>query len=140
MRIVPGLRWILTLFVAVLMPLELGHCALIQWQTSPVAIEVGHHDDGDHDCCDESESAPTPTDPTDACCCDHVQLLAGTPPAPVSVEAPPSGPMVFAVVPMATAMVHAQDAFVRLEPDARSGSPPDPSAAPQSPRGPPTSA
>ncbi len=137
MRVLPGLRWMLTLFVAVLMPLELGHCAFMQWQAPPVAIASEHPDGGDG-CC--SESAPTPTDPTDACCCDHVQILAGTPPAPVSVEAPPASALIFAVVPMAATMVHAQDAFFRLEPDARSGSPPDPSAAPQSPRGPPHSA
>lgn len=140
MKVLLGLRVILTLFVAVLLPLEQVHCALMPSQASAVAIESEHHADGDHDCCPESAPTPEPAFPTDPCCCDHIQLPAATAPASVSVDAPTSVPMPLAVVPMAAAAVNAQGAFVRFEPDARSGSPRDPSTAPQSPRGPPYSA
>lgn len=46
MKFLLGLRAVLTLFVAVLMPLELGHCALMPLQASTVAVE-SDHDDGD---------------------------------------------------------------------------------------------
>ena len=139
MKVSLGLRVILTLFVAVLMPLELSHCAFMPLQAAAVAIDSGHHADGDDDCCPESSPSHEPTAPTDPCCC-HIQLPAATAPASVSVAAPTSFSTLLAVVPMVAAAAHAQGAFARLEPDARSGSPPDPSTAPQSPRSPPYSA
>ncbi len=140
MKILLGLRAILTLFFAVLMPLELGHCALMPLKASAIAIESEHHDDGDHDCCPESAPSPKPIPPTDPCCCAFVPLSAATAPTSVSVNAPTSDPAPHALVPMVAAPVNAQGAFGRLEPDAHSGSPPDPSTFPQSPRGPPYSA
>lgn len=140
MKFLPGVRIILTLSVAVLMPLGLGHCALMPLQPSVVAVESDHHDDGDQDCCPESAPSPKPTSPTDPCCCAFVPLQAATAPALVSIEAPTSVLMSLAVVSMVAGAVNSQSAFVRLEPDARSGSPPDPSTAPQSPRSPPHSA
>jgi hypothetical protein len=140
MKVLLGLRVMLSLFVAALVPLALGHCALMPLQASAVAIESEHHADGDHDCCPESAPSQEPTSPTDPCCCSHIQLPAATAPASVSVDAPTSVPMPLALAPMVAAAVHAQSAFARLEPDARSGSPPDPSTAPQTPRSPPYSA
>jgi hypothetical protein len=140
MKVLLGLRVILTLSVAALVPLALGHCALMPLQASAAAIESGHHDDGDDDCCSESAPSHEPTSPTDACCCGHIHLSAATTPATVSVDTPTSVAMPLAVVPMFAAAVHGRNAFVRLEPDARSDSPPDPSTAPQSPRSPPYSA
>lgn len=140
MKVLLGLRVILTLFVAVLMPLELGHCAFMPSQASAVAIESDHHDDGDDHCCPESAPSHQPTSPTDPCCCGNIHLPVATSPASVSVDAPTSAPTPLAVVPMVAAAAHAHSAFARLEPDARSGSPPDPSTAPQSPRSPPYSA
>ena len=140
MKILPGLRVILTLFVAVLMALELGHCALMPFQASAVAIESAHHEDGDHDCCTESAPSPIPTSPTDPCCCTSLQLLVATAPASISIGAPTSDRAPLALASMVAATRGAQTAFIWLVPDARSGSPPDPSTAPQSPRGPPYSA
>ena len=140
MKVLPGLRVILSLFVAVLMPLELGHCAMMPLLVSAASIESDHHDDGDHDCCPESAPSPEPTSPMDPCCCASIPLPAATAPASIGVDAPTSVRTPFAVLPMVAAAVHAGSALVRLEPDARSGSPPGPSAAPQSPRSPPYSA
>jgi len=134
-----GLRVILALIVAVLMPLELGHCALMSLQASAIAIESDHHD-GDHDCCPESTPSHQPTSPSDPCCCGNIHLPVATSPASVSVDVLTSAPASLAVVAMIAATTSAQSVFVRLEPDARSGSPPDPSTAPQSPRSPPYSA
>jgi hypothetical protein len=143
MKAVRGLRTTMALFVAVLMPLELGHCALMPlqaWaQASAVTIESQHHDDGD-DCCPESATSPEPTSPADPCCCAFVQLPAATTPASVSVAAPESVPAPLAVAPIVAAAFGAQNALVRLAPDERSASPPDPSTASQSPRSPPYSA
>lgn len=135
-----GLRVILTLFVAALLPLELGHCALMPLHGSAVAIESEHHDDGDHDCCPESTPSQGPTSPTHPCCCALVPLPAATTTGSVSVDGPTSGSAPLAVVAMVASAVDTRSASVRLQPDARSGSPPDPSAAPQSPRSPPFSA
>jgi hypothetical protein len=140
MKAALGLRVAVALFVTALMPLELGHCALMPLQASAVAIESEHHNGGDHDCCPESAPSQEPTSSTDPCCCGHIQLPEATAPDSVSVDAPTSVPMPLAVVPMVAAAVHAQSAFALLEPDTRSGSPPDPSTAPQSPRSPPYSA
>jgi hypothetical protein len=140
MKVLLGLRVILTLSVAALVPLALGHCALMPLQASAAAIESGHHDDGDDDCCSESAPSHEPTSPTDACCCGHIHPTAATTPASVSVDTPTSVAMPLPIAPMVAAAVHARSAFVRLEPDARSETPPDPSAAPQSPRSPPYSA
>jgi len=140
MKVLLGLRVILTLFVAALIPLTLGHCALMPLQASAAAIESGHHDDGDDDCCPEPAPSHEPASPADPCCCGQIHLPAATTPASVSVDTPTSVPTPLAVASMVAAAVHARNAFVRLEPDARSESPPDPSTAPQSPRGPPYSA
>ena len=140
MKVLFGLRMILTLFVAVLMPLELGHCAFMSLQPSAAVIEPDHHTDGDDDCCSESSPSHGPAVPTDPCCCGHIQLPPATAPGLVSLAAPTTFSNSLAVAPMVAAAVHAQGALARLEPDARSGSPPDPSTAPQSPRSPPYSA
>lgn len=135
-----GLRVVLALFVAVLMPLELGHCALMPLQPAAVAAVADHHDDGDHDCCPESGPTHRATSPSDDCCCGNIHLPVATSPVSISIDAPASAPASFAVVATTIATANAQCVFVRLEPDARSASPPDPSTAPQSPRSPPYSA
>ena len=140
MKILLGLRVILALFVAVLMPLKLGHCALMPLQASAVAIDPDHHDDGDHDCCPESTPSHQPTSPSDASCCGNIHLPVATSPPSVSIDAPTSAPASFALMAMIAATADTQSGIVRLEPDARSGSPPDPSTSPQSPRSPPYSA
>ena len=140
MKAVLELRVAVALFVTALMPLELARCALMPPQASAVAIESEHHEDGDHDGCHESAPSPGPTIPTDPCCCAFVPLPAATAPPSVSVDAPTSVPTPIADVQMVAAAVNTDGAFVRLEPDPRSGSPPDPSTDPQSPRSPPYSA
>lgn len=138
MKLLLRLRVVLTLFAAVLMPLELGHCALMPLQAAAVASESGHDADGDHDCCPESTPSPGPTSPTDACCCGQFQLPAVAAPVAVSVGAPTSVATPFALVPTMATTTQAQGTFTLLEPGARTGSPPDPSTSPQSPRGPPS--
>jgi len=133
-----GLRVIPTLFVALLLPLELSHCALMPLGSFAAAIEPGH--DRDRDCCAESAPAHELPSPTEPCCCGNIQISDATIVASISVDAPNSTPRPFAVVAMTVPAVNVSSVFVRLEPDARSGSPPDPSTAPQSPRSPPYSA
>lgn len=137
MKLLLGLRVILTLLVAVLMPLELGHCAFMPLQAAAVTAAADHHDDGDRDCCPESGPTQKPTSPSDGCCCGNIQLPVATSPGSVSIDAPVSAATSFAVVATSVATASAPSAFVRLEPDARSASPPDPSTASQSPRSPP---
>ena len=138
MKFMVGLRVMLTLLVAVLLSLGQAHCALMA-HTAPIAVQADRHDDGDHGCCPESAPSPGPTSPADPCCCDSFHLPAVTAPALVWVDAPVSAPAPLAIMSAVAASLGAQTAFVRLEPEARSGSPPDPSTAPQSPRGPPHS-
>jgi hypothetical protein len=140
MTILLRLRVIVALLVAVLMPLEIGHCALMPWQASAIVIGTDHQTDDDHDCCPESAPSQEAPTPTESCCCGNIQLSAATATALVTVDAPTSTPRPFAVVAMTAAADGVQSILVRLEPDARSGSPPDPSTAPQSPRSPPYSA
>ena len=140
MKVLLGIRVLLTLFVAALMPLELAHCALMPWQVRTVAIESVHHDDGDHDCCPDAAPSSNPRPAPDPCCCDRFLLPAATAPALVSVAAPTSVVVPLALAPTSASAVDAPCSFVRLKPDARSGSPPDPSTAAQSPRSPPHSA
>jgi hypothetical protein len=140
MKTLLGLRVILTLFVAVLMPLELSHCAFMPLQAAAAEAVADHHEDGDHDCCPEPGATHQPASPSDACCCGNIQLPAATAPVSVSVDAPTSAPTLFVVPAMVAATANDPSVFVRLEPDARLGSPPDPSTAPQSPRSPPYSA
>jgi len=140
MKILLGLRVLLTLFAAVLMPLELSHCAFMPLQAAAIGAVADHQDDGDHDCCPESGRSHQPTSSPDDCCCGNIHLPVATSPTSVSIGAPASAPASFAVAAMSVATANAQSVFVRLEPDARSASPPDPSTAPQSPRSPPYSA
>ncbi len=142
MKQVHGLRMMLTLFVAVLLPLELGHCTSMPLRGA-AAIESAHHEGGDDDyCCGESESAPAhaPTSPADACCCGHIQLPAAPAPVAVSLNAPAPVILHFASLVIAAQDLHSQTAAVRFEPEERSGAPPDPATAQQSPRSPPYSA
>lgn len=139
MKFFVRLRVILTLVVAVLAPLQLDHCALMPVPASAAAIEPDHHDDGD-ECCPDSEPSPEPTSSADPLCCTFVSLPLGTAPVSVFIHAPTSVPMPLAVAATAPGVGYAPGAFARLEPDARSGSPPGPPGSPHSPRGPPLSA
>ena len=140
MKVLLGLRVMLTLFVAVLLPLEQAHCALMPLHAPTVAVEVGHDDSDDHDCCAESAQAPKSASPTDPCCCACIQLPVATSPAPVSLAAPASVLLPVTDLPAFAPAIVASSVLRRFVPDARSGSPPGPSAAPQSPRSPPYSA
>ena len=138
MRVLFGLRVVLALLVAVILPLEQAHCALtMAHHSTPTTVQAQHDDGDDHDCC--PEATPHPASPANPCCCDNLQLPAATVPPALSVDAPTSVPNAGAIAPVVVA-ASAQGACVRLEPDARSGAPPDPSADAQSPRSPPKSA
>lgn len=140
MKFLVGLRVMLALFVAVLVPVGQAQCALMgpHSNSESVAVHTDQHDD--HKCCPESGPEPGPQSPANPCCCDAFQLPAATAPAIVSVDSPTSVHLPLAVVSALGTSLEVQAAFVRLEPDARSGSPPDPSTTPQSPRSPPHSA
>ena len=138
MKILVGLRVMLALLVAVILPLGQARCALSMARPlEPTAVHTAHHD-GDDDCCPESDSHPT--SPAAPCCCDIFQLPSATSPALISIDSPTSVPAPLAVEPAHAVTAVDRGAFVRLEPDVGSGSPPDPSADPQSPRSPPQSA
>ena len=130
-------RIVLGLLVAVLLPLGQSRCTLMVAHADPVTVHTEQHDRSEHH--GGPESHPNPTSPTAPCCCDHILAAVATTPASVSVDAPTSTLAPLALVPVGAATLGAPSGFVRLEPDARSGSPPDPSTAPQSPRGPPYS-
>ncbi len=140
MKILLGLRVMLALFAAVLLPLEASHCAFMPLQAAASAAVAGHHEASDHDCCPEAGATHQPVPPSDDCCCGNIQFPASTAPASVSVDAPTSAPTPLVVPATIVAAADDPSVFVRLEPDARLGSPPDPSTAPQSPRSPPYSA
>ena len=138
MKVLLGLRVVLALLVAVIVPLGQAHCAFsMADRSAPRAVHVAHHDDDD-DCCHKSASHPA--SPTDPCCCDNLQLPSATSPASISVESPTSVPAPLANMLVGAVAALDRGACVRFEQDARSGSPPDPSASPQSPRSPPHSA
>ena len=139
MRVFVGLRVVLALLMAVILPLEQAHCAVSMAEPSePTAAHAAHHDDEDAD--SHPESAGNPASPTDPCCCDILQLPCATSPASITVDTPTVVPTLLAVE--STHAVTAAERGVCVQPvaDAHSGSPPDPSADPQSPRSPPQSA
>ncbi len=148
MKWVVGARVLMAVFVAVLMPLRLGHCALMPWSASAVAVVAEHHDEhaeahheaADPDCCPESGPSHAPSSDSDPLCCGSVQVPAVTTPVLVSLSAPASDPTVFAVGAMVSAAPDTRGHVLLLVGVARSGSPPAPSTAPQSPRSPPYSA
>ena len=145
-------RVLMALFVAVLLPLGSGRCALMPWSASTAAVVTQphdahgaehagvHHEADDRDCCPESGPSHAPSSDSDPLCCGSVQVPTATTPAPVSLSAPASDPMAFAVVAMGSTAHDPRGGFLLLVGPARSGSPPDPSTASPSPRGPPHSA
>ena len=139
MRVMLGLRVMLALLLAVLLPLGQAHCSFTMSRPSGSAtIQVEHHDGDDHDCC--PESTPAPPSRAQSCCCDLFQLPVGTAAPSISIEAPAS---IYTAIAIASAVANVAGApsdAVRLAPDARSGAPPDTPANPRSPRGPPQSA
>ncbi len=140
MKVWLGLRVLLTLFVVVLLPLEQAYCAFVPRPAPTAAVEAEHLGDDDRDCCPESSPAQAPELPTDACCCANIQLPAVTAPTSVSLPDPASVPVMQAVAPAAALALDTSSVSCGIEPDARSSPPPDPSAAPRAPRGPPYSA
>ncbi len=135
-----GIRMMVTLLVAVLLPLDPAHCALMPLPASAVAIVSEHRNGHDQDCCPESPPSPEPPSPADPCCCPHIQVPTAPVPLPISLAAPASVPTLLAAMPAPTLVVRTGGVFLGSAPDARSGAPPEPSAAPQSPRSPPYSA
>ena len=139
MKVGLSFRVMLALLLAVFLPLGQALCALgMSHHSAQSTVQTEHHGEADHDCC--PESTPHPASPADPCCCDIFQLPSATASASITVEGPTSVPSVIALAPVADAAVAAQTTSVRFVPDARSGSPPGPSEAPQSPRSPPISA
>ena len=140
MKLGQWIRVMLILLVAVLLPLEQVHCALLPLRAM-AALQVDHHDaDGDH-CCDETSPEPTPVSPVDSpCSCPCIQLPAATAPVSIELPLPASISTSLAASPMPALAIHVGGVYGGLAPEARSGSPPGLSSSPQSPRGPPNSA
>ena len=138
MKLLLGLRVLLALLIAVLMPLGQAYCALTMSDASAAAVHAGPHAGDDHECCPEPASHSG--SPLDQSCCDLIQFPAATAPASLSLGAPVSVSALIAVVPAIAEGIDLHGASTRFEPDARSGAPPDPPTAPQAPRGPPYSA
>jgi hypothetical protein len=140
MKLLHGLRMMLVLFVAVLMPLELGHCALKPLHALTAAVAAEQHQDADRDCCPDSGAPSLPGSRSDGCCCSNVQLPAATAPATVSVDAPASASSLWVPASLLEACKNDRDEFVRCSPGNRTSAQPGPALSPQSPRSPPRSA
>ena len=143
MKVLIGLRVILTLFVAVLLPVEQARCALRSLPLVSVAVETTHHEADDHHHGHESPSAPTPGDQADPCCCAGLQLPAATAPATISL----ASPMSTSTSTSTPAATHASAPALSdcagsaaIASRSRAAPPPDPASSPKSPRGPPYSA
>ncbi len=130
------IRILLSLLFAVLLPLGQARCSSRMARAAQVTEHAGHH--GHHECC--AKSVPSPARPTDSCCCDRFEIPAATAAASITIEPATSVPMAFAVAPVVAIALVDRNVCARFAPDARSGSPPDPSLSPESPRSPPPSA
>ena len=137
MKWMVGIRVVLALLVAVVLPLGQVHCAALMVSRSGPAIVQAEHPDGDDDCC--HESSPGPQSPLNPCCCDLMQLPSTTPPASIAIGADVSVFTSIAMIAMVAAIGADRSAGIGPELQARSGSPPNPSGDPESPRGPPLS-
>ena len=135
-----GLRVILTLFVAVLLPVEQARCALRSLPLASGATQTVRHEDGDHHHGDDPASAPASGDQTDPCCCGGLSLPSATAPASISLLAPVSASTLFAPTLAPAPALGACAVFSGFDSRSRAGPPSDPSATPQAPRGPPYSA
>ena len=139
MKVLLGLRVVLALLVAGILPLAQAHCACsTAHPAEPSAVHAAHHDEDDDDCCEESASHSASS--TAACCCDDLQIPAATSLVSIDIESPQKLFAPLAIVPVDAIVVVDSGTLIAFEPNARSGSPPDPSAAAQSPRSPPRSA
>ena len=139
MRALVGLRALLILLVALLLPIEQARCALTSLPFVSEAVEADHHDTVEHGHDHDSPSVPAPGDQTDPCCRAGLSLPTAAAPATIALPMPGTDS-----TPLATlsTVAPAPGAFTTSSAAARSraGPPPDPSSAPQSPRAPPYSA
>lgn len=140
MRTKLGLRVLVALFLAVLMPLEVGQCAfLMPFRATAAAVAGEHHASGTHACCEGTPAAPRES-AGGASCCEYTPLPATAASASGSLLTPVGFGLAFATLPAATTAHRAQAVFIGFCPDARAGTPPSAAAALPSPRGPPHSA
>lgn len=129
------------LLAAVLIPLEQAHCALMPSRGVSTVAPAERQGGGDDHCCPESSSTPGPTPLADPLCCSlSMQLPPVTAPVTVTLAAPAPISTLFAILPSPALATSAILVLRNVAPEARSGPPPDPSSAPQSPRSPPYSA
>lgn len=141
MKPVHGYRVILTLLVAVLLPLAISRCALMPLQAASAAgamrVAAPAHDDGDHDGCTDSTPANGGCSHSQGCCCDDAPSVVTAVQAGVMVAAPGLAHQMFASPPPRVACTPLPDAFARPQCDQRSLAPPGAVHAPQAPRSPP---
>ena len=139
MRALVGLRALMILLVALLLPIEQARCALTSLPFISEAVETDHHDAVEHGHSHDSSTVPAPGDQTDPCCCAGLSLPTAAAPATISLPMPGTDSTPLATISTAAP---APGAFTTSSVAARSraGPPADPSSTPQSPRSPPHSA
>lgn len=132
---------VFALLAAVLIPVEQAHCGLMPSRGESTVAGAERQDGGDDHCRPESSSTPSPTPLADPLCCSpSMQLPPVTAPVTVTLATPAPITMLFANLPSPALATSTILVLQNVAPEARSGPPPDPSSAPQSPRSPPYSA
>lgn len=140
MRTKLGLRVAVALFLAVLMPLEVGQCAfLMPFRATAAAVAGQQHANRAHACCETSGPATT-SSPATTSCCEYTPLPAATASASELLPAPLTFGHDLAVTSVSSTERIEHVTFVGFRPTARPGAPPSPATATASPRGPPHSA
>lgn len=135
------LRVVLGLLVSVLIPVEQAHCGFMQPFADSVVALGEKQGGGDDHCCPEKSPTSAPAVPANPPCCgSSMQLPPSATPVTVSLAAPAKSMTLSADLPPSARSSFTIALAQTVPPEARSGSPPDPSSAPQAPRSPPHSA
>ncbi len=140
MKVLFRLRVILALVVTVLLPWEQAHCEMTPSHGSAATVKSGGHDHDNHGSRTEGSPAHAPSSPTDECGCACLQLPAAPAPPSPSLTAPDCTRGLLAITDAPTRSLNADGVSAGIAPEPGTGSPPGPSASPQSPRSPPHSA
>ena len=124
----------LGVFLVLPLPLDQARCASMALRPTPVVAHVEEQATDDDDCCNDSASPSTPSDP---CCGACQQLPAAALPTSVVLATPQGESVLLAGLPSSVVPLEVSDAFVGHAPDTPTSSPPDPATSSQSPRSPP---
>ncbi len=140
MRTTLGSRVMMAIFLAVLLPLELGQCAfLMPLRAMALATAGAPHTSSEHSCCEGAST--TPAAPTSgAPCCEYTPLPAMTAASTQFAPGSSVSELQLAVQPEAIGSISTQGSFIGLRTTASPGAPPGVAIRSTSPRGPPDSA